>query len=348
MRYLSLTFDYELFFGDNNGTYDEVLFQPTYKLIDMLESEGVSATFFADVCSIPVARQFGEEAYVEGFGRQLRYMGEHGQDVQLHLHPHWFYSQWDGTRWVFSNQGYRLHEFEKDGRMNQIIADGVQYLTDTLTPADSDYRCIAYRAGGFCMQPHESVIRALFDNGIRVDSSVAPQLFVESDAHAYDYRHPLQKMNWHISDRGQWWEDHPAGTSLLEIPVATIDKSPVSFVARRVLTPDRVKLNLGPKRGSYIATHTKPQSRVKAVYDYITCYNAVSMDAYAAEHLYYQVNRLLRKRYCDGEIVAMIGHPKLVTETYIDNLRRFIERIKKEPRFAFVSLREAYRRAERG
>ena len=51
MMYLSITFDYELFFGNNYGSYDDVLFEPTYMLIDELNKKGVSATFFADVCS---------------------------------------------------------------------------------------------------------------------------------------------------------------------------------------------------------------------------------------------------------------------------------------------------------
>lgn len=44
--YVSITFDYELFFGENYGTYDEVLYQPTYALIDAFREKGVSAASF--------------------------------------------------------------------------------------------------------------------------------------------------------------------------------------------------------------------------------------------------------------------------------------------------------------
>lgn len=46
MMYVSITFDYELFFGENYGTYDEVLYQPTYALIDAFREKGVSAASF--------------------------------------------------------------------------------------------------------------------------------------------------------------------------------------------------------------------------------------------------------------------------------------------------------------
>ena len=342
MMYISLTFDYELFFGNNNGTYDEVLFQPTYALIDALESKGVSSTFFADVCSIPAAEKYHQYAYTDGFKKQLQYMKLHGQDVQLHLHPHWYRSVWNGEQWNFSNNGYRLHEFEKDGEVNQIVANGIQYLKNILLPVDEKYECIAYRAGGFSIQPHELIVDALYDNGIRVDSSVAPQLYAESEAHFYDYRQKLDKMNWHISDMSDWWKDNRNGKSLLEIPVATIDKSPISFVLRRVFVPDTVKLSLGSKRGSYITIRTQPESRIQSYYNYVTGYNAISMDAYAAEHLYIQTKRLYEKFRCDHEVVAVIGHPKLVTNKYIDNLCRYIDKIKEDSRFKFISIYDAY------
>lgn len=342
---ICITFDYELYFGDNYGTYDEVLFRPTYALIDALDTKGVSATFFADVCSIPMAKKYEQEFYLDGFGRQLRYMKQHGQDVQLHLHPHWYNAKWNEGRWSFSNQGYRLHDFTED-KLNQIIADGIQYLKDTLVPVDQSYECIAYRAGGFSLQPHESIVAALYDNGIRVDSSIAPQLYTESEAQFYDYRHKLEKMNWHISDVAEWWQDSMAEKHLFEIPIASIDKAMIPFVLRRFFASDTVKLNLGPKRGSYITIHTKPESMFKKYYNYFTGYNAISMDAYTAEFMYTQTKRLYKKNECDNQTTAVIGHPKLVTEKYIDNLCRYIDLINHDSRFELISIFDAYKRME--
>lgn len=342
MLYLSITFDYELFFGTNHGTYEEILFDYTYRLIDALEKKGVSATFFADVCSIPVSRTYCQYSYIEGFEKQIQYMAKHRQDVQLHLHPHWFYSQWKKGQWEFSNKGYRLHEFKEEGKIHQIIFDGVQYLNDTLRSVNPQYECVAYRAGGFSMQPHEIVVKTLYENGIRVDSSVAPQLVINSQAQVYDYRHPLNKLNWYISDKAEWWEDCREGKCLYEIPVATIDKNPLSFAFKRIVKPDSVKLELGTKRGSYISVHTEPESKWKSYYKYISGYHAISMDAYTASFLYKQVKRLYRKDLGDDQVVAIIGHPKLVTDVYIDNLCRFINMITNDPHFEFITIYDAY------
>lgn len=338
--YLCITFDYELFFGENRGTYDEVLFQPTYGLIDALKNRKIAATFFADVCSIPVSQQFGQLSYIDGFTRQLQYMDQSGQDVQLHIHPHWLTSHWDGEKWAFSNEGYRLHWFEKEGRISQIIADGVGFLNDTLKPIHPEYQCIAYRAGGFSLQPHHEIVKALYDNGIRVDSSVVPQMVIHSDAQIYDYQHKLETMNWHMSDQAEWWQDSKEGKYLVEVPVATVDKSPVDFLLKRVFTPEKIKLSLGPKRGTYIPIHTEPKPRLKAYLEYISDYNLISMDAYAAEFLYDQVKRFKKKTNCQA--AALIGHPKLVTQAYIDNLNRFIDLIQRDDQFEFASVHDVY------
>lgn len=339
---ICLTFDYELFFGDNNGTYDDVLFQPTYELINLLERKGVHATFFADVCSIPVALKYNQKDYVDGFTNQIRYMSQHGQDVQLHLHPHWYNSRLEDGSWRFSNEGYRLHEFNEDGQIHRIIIDGIEYLKDTLVPVDNQYLCIAFRAGGFSIQPHEMIVRELYDCGIRVDSSIAPHLIATSDANYYDYRHNIKTINWCISERAEWWRDSAEDRYLLEIPVATVDKNPCAFLIKRLIRPHKIKLNLGTKRGTYISTQTKSEGRVKSLIRYIVGYNTISMDAYDADYLYLQIKRLSRKVNCTNQTIALIGHPKLVNDIYIENLSRFIDMIQNNLKFSFVSIKESY------
>ncbi len=340
---LCITFDYELFFGDNYGSYDDILFEPTYELINALEKNGISATFFADVCSIPIAKKYDQLSYVKGFEKQIQYMEKHGQDVQLHLHPHWYYSKWENGKWSFSNKGYRLHEFE-DKRIVQIISEGVDYLNSVLRPILPKYKCIAFRAGGFSIQPHEIIVKALYDNGIRVDSSIAPQLVAKTEAQYYDYKHSIRKLNWYISEKEEWWEDCKEDSCLYEIPVATINKNPLDFTVKRIFKPSSVKLELGTKRGTYIPIHLENKSRLKTYYEYVTAYNAISMDAYTADYLYDQIRRLKKKSRGADQTVALIGHPKLVTGVYINNLLRFIELIANDKDYEFVSISEAYQK----
>jgi hypothetical protein len=56
--------------------------------------------------------------------------------------------------------------------MYWMIQTGKTYLETLLQPVDSSYRCIAFRAGNWAMQPSSAAISALLANGIRMDSSV--------------------------------------------------------------------------------------------------------------------------------------------------------------------------------
>ncbi len=340
--YLSLTFDYELFFGENYDSYENVLFYPTYDLIDTLNKRGISATFFADVCSVPIAEKYDQIDYVEGFKKQIQIMSKFGQDVQLHIHPHWYYSKFNKGKWFFSDKGYRLHSFLKNERAQKIISDGIQLLNNIIKPVNPTYECIAYRSGGFSLQPHEKIIELLYDNGIRIDSSIAPNLSAKSKANYYNYKHPLKKLNWNISNTDKWWKDNKSGKYLFEIPIGTINKSPVSFAMKRLLCPQKVKLNLGPKKGSYIPIQLPSRSKIHTYFDYLTGYNAISLDAFSAEYLYYQVKRVYRRSKNKNQVIAIIGHPKLVNNIYLDNMNRFIDMIKRDERFEFISILDAY------
>ena len=174
-------------------------------------------------------------------------------------------------------------------------------------------------------------------------SGLILRLLHKSEANFYDYRHPLKTQNWNISDKAEWWQDSSEGKSLLEIPVATIDKSTIDFIYRRIFKPQTVKLNLGPKRGSYIPIHTEHENKLKTCYNYVIGYNAISMDAYAADFLYKQVKRLQKRTKCENQIVAVIGHPKLVNQIYINNLVKFIDKIKADRDLEFVSICRAYK-----
>ena len=65
------------------------MFRPTEKLRKVLESEHISATFFADVCSVLQSRKLGRAGYVKAFEKQIRELYQSGQGIELHIHPNW-------------------------------------------------------------------------------------------------------------------------------------------------------------------------------------------------------------------------------------------------------------------
>ncbi len=347
MLHICITFDYELFLGKNNGTAKEVLFDPTDKLIRMLNEEGVSATFFADTCSITQHQRYGIGEYVRNFSEQIQTMYKMDQDVQLHIHSHWLESEYKNEEWIFDSKSYRLQSFGFDESVEEnvysIIRSGREYLESTIQKVAPEYRCIAYRAGGFTLQPHQELIKALYKEGIRIDSSIAPMLS-SGGANSYEYTHVIQNVNWNISSDNEWWIDSNNTEALYEIPVATENKNPFCFLLKRIFCPQSIKLNLGTKRGSYINAGNVDSRKKVSVINYISCYNALSLDAYKAEFLYKQLIRYYKKHHCNEKdaTIAIIGHPKLVIPEYINNLQSFIQMIKKDNRFQFCNIGEVY------
>lgn len=356
MLNICLTFDYELFLGKNFGTADEILFSPTYDLIESLTELEIRATFFADICSILQARKYDQTEYINGFEKQLLWMNSKGQDIQLHIHPHWMKSSYEQKGWIFSKDFYRIHSFgfdvNKDLNGYAIIKDCREYLINLLRGQDKEYECIAYRAGGFCLQPTSELIEALYDIGIRIDSSIAPQLISTSKTNYYNYKANLPYINWWIGSDLSWHLNAAdSEKKLLEIPIGTDNKNIPSFIVKRLFNEKNVKLSLGRKRGSYINELEDAPKSMTAVWNYLRGYNAFSVDSYAAEYLYSQIKRFYRKHKCgkisDNAIVepciCLIGHPKLITEKYISNLKELIRLIKNDETMRLISMNKIYK-----
>ena len=52
MKQAILSFDYELFFGDNSGTVQKTLIEPTNIMLDALDTINAKATFFLSLIHI--------------------------------------------------------------------------------------------------------------------------------------------------------------------------------------------------------------------------------------------------------------------------------------------------------
>lgn len=351
MLYLSLTFDYELFLGKNSATEKDILFEPTAQLAKMLSEENVSATFFADICSAIQYRKMGIEEYAAEFEKQLQELYASGQDVQLHIHPHWLKSVYAEGDWKFDYASYRIHSFgferRKANNAYDVLQTGTERLNTILREVDNNYQCIAYRAGGFALQPHKELVEALYDSGIRVDSSVAPHLSSDSKMNFYNYENKHIQGNWWISPDHEWWEDMPQKPkAIYEIPIATENKNPVLFALRRTLKPETIKLPRQQMKGTYVNTEEGKSKQIN-IWKYLSGYTAISLDAYQAGFLYEQILRYYKKHECGKKDVfaAVIGHPKLVTDAYVQNAKKLIEMTRMNGNIKIMSIHDIYQQA---
>lgn len=358
MLNICLSFDYELFFGKNFLSDEEVLFRPTGKIMDALKKCGVSGTFFADVCSIEQHKKYGKTSYIEGFTEQIQEMEHQNLDVQLHIHPNWLCSEWMDGEWKFDLDSYRIHYFgfDKSKLINadSIIKNGISFLNQALIPVNKNYKCCAYRAGGFSIQPHRDLVKVLLNNGIFIDSSIAPHLKSTSQTNYYDFSNPPKRWNWWLASDVDW---NHAGSmspaSLYEVPVGTSSKNPFHYLLARIFNKNSVNLPDGKRNGTYIDEKDSSgnRNRIVSMLNYITSYNALSLDSYHYRFLLKQLEGIYRKYDCVNkeEYICLICHPKLATKESINSMVKLITLLKEQNhKYAFFNMRELYDRLVSG
>ena len=169
---LLLTFDYEIFFGNDSGTLEKCVFEPIDALIPVLGEVGAKATFFVAIlhyCRLNELKSFHPvfDKQTNDFKNHVQHLFHLGHDIQLHLHPHWFDAVYleKKNRWKFSYERYRLHDLEPaNGGIETIggcIKFGKELLLDICSEVDFQHEIMAFRAGGYFVEPFSYIKNAL-------------------------------------------------------------------------------------------------------------------------------------------------------------------------------------------
>jgi len=195
-----LTFDYELFFGSDTGTVDKCMIEPTRELLKMSREHNAPMTFFVDIGYLICLEKHMEHFPVlkEDYNKVIIQIGEileSGSDVQLHIHPHWEKSVYDGEKWKIVTAGcYKLSDFE-DQEIERIVTQYKARL-DQLTGRKSH----AFRAGGWCIQPFHRLEKVFMKLGLKYDTSVFPGGYFEAGEYAFDFRNAPSKSVYLFQD----------------------------------------------------------------------------------------------------------------------------------------------------
>lgn len=347
MLYVCISFDYELFMGENRLPEQDVLFTPGEKLGKALKELGVSATFFADVCCPAAYRRFGKTTVADEFGRKLVELSTMGHDIQLHIHPHWEKATQVGQKVEFPREAYRIHhwaELKPDySEVQNLIRNGREYLEEMISPVVPDYKCVAFRAGGYCLQPEKQFADVLFREGIRIDSSVCRGLSFDGDGMYYNYRNNPQKNNVYIG-ANYGLEDNmltPVPGCLLEVPVAGYSTFPYRPIASKLRKPMPSTSNRGSTMSLHVPSAASgklgPVERIKRI---IHSSNMLSFDSQSAESMSFMLKRLAREEGKDGDCyIATIAHPKLMSDVHIENMKRVIRSLQGNKNIKFITMR---------
>ena len=130
-----LKFDYELVFGEKTGTVEKCMINPTNELLKISKKYSVPMTFFIDVgylirLETESAKHSVLKSDLAKVKNQITEMLECGCDVQLHIHPHWERSYYNGEKWVIEVDGcYKLADFDDD-ELFHIVTFYKSYLEE--------------------------------------------------------------------------------------------------------------------------------------------------------------------------------------------------------------------------
>jgi len=312
---LLFSLDYELFFGANTGTVEKCLLAPLTALLDRIGKKGVKLSLFVDAIFLLRIRAQAEKSprLQHDYDKIRNHLGsltKNGHDIQLHLHPHWLDSHFDGNIWQVETKRYRLHDFTDQG-IGEIVRSGKNILSEI--SGDSVF---AFRGGGWCIQPFNKIAAPLLSEGIWLESTVFPGGTSDDPTRWYDFQTAPNKDYWRFTDDPNHEED---SGSFVEVPISSFSAGPLLFwrmaLARKFggshHRPFGDGVTMTANSEYYLRRLT---SRTRSV---------VSIDGLKADTLNeaYQQNMLRG----NNELFHVMGHPKSLTRYSITKFGDFID-----------------------
>ena len=236
-----LTFDYELFLGNDSGTALKSIIEPTNEVLKVLKENGAKAIFFVDATYLLALKKYNSKD-LELISNQLKQIVKLGSSVELHLHPQWLDAKPNGNRWIFESfEHYRLHSLSKE-EIEQLFVDGVEILEEI-----TEQKVKAFRAGGWSITPFEVLKDAFSKSGIIIDMSVCPDFYKkELPMHYYDFRYIPNKEYYRFSNDVSKIDKNG---KFLEIPVTTYSMFGIDLAINNILKKLKKERMFGDGKG---------------------------------------------------------------------------------------------------
>jgi hypothetical protein len=319
-----LSFDYELFFGLQSGTAANCLIEPTNRLLEIADKHQVRFNFFVDSGYLLALEKYSKRYPSVGYEKkivfeQLKQLSAAGHDCQLHIHPHWEDSYYDGNSWKMNTERYRLDQFSDD-QIQQIIHSYYQ-ITKEVGGKDP----VAYRAGGWCLPPWSKVDAGFKKLGVWIDSTVYEKGLIDAGVIQVDFRKAPSLDQW-------MFEDDPcqvdtAGT-FMELPISSVRISPLVFW--NLYVRGRLNRSLHRSMGDGVPI-AQPGVKKKVLTGYTQ--QALSCDGYFAGLL----GKAFKDRLNTQDSMVIIGHPKAQSLYSLQKIDTFIAQAKGQCQFARYS-----------
>lgn len=211
---LTITLDYEIFLNDHVGTVENSLIKPMTRIMQICKKHNICLTAFVDSAYLYMLNKLRgtypklQKDY-DLVCQNVRDMIANGHDIQLHIHPQWYFCTYDGEDWTMDWDHYKLSDMPEQEAF-RLFKESKELLENI-----AGYKLTAYRAGGYSIQEFNYNM-CFQDNGIIVDSSVLTGCHLLTETHYYDYRnYPKSPYRFDALDKPT------QNGTLLEVPIST-------------------------------------------------------------------------------------------------------------------------------
>jgi hypothetical protein len=322
-----LTFDYELFFGSSTGTVQKCLIEPTNRLLEMARKHKASMTFFVDIgYIIALERQFNEFTILKMdydlVIDQIQEMIVAGCDVQLHIHPHWEKSLFDGEKWqIVTKNAYKLADF------NSVERENIVRTYKAKLDAIIGRKTHTFRAGGWCIQPFDQLEKLFQELEIKHDSSVFPRGHFEAGEYSFDFRNAPNKDQYYFQNDACIENEKGFFT---EFPIGSYRYSPLFYWRLYILG----RLNPAAHKMIGDGIFMSQPGRKKQVLTNFT-WNHASTDGFYATKMT-KITEIALKNNQNN--LVFIGHPKSCTIYSLELLDCYIAKFNLRCKFTHFQL----------
>jgi hypothetical protein len=361
--HLALVDDWELS-GSGAGDPHDLQFRPMRQLAKIYNKYGIRASFNAEVMQQLTFRDFQSrhphlKSLADEWDASIQETFRHGHDIQLHTHPQWSNAEYQEGKWVLKGDWSIVNYSSNEAR--QMLVRGKEYLENLLRPLNSDYRCISYRAGSWCVAPSSFMLSLLADLGILFDISIVGKLKYDTRRIKLDYSnceedfapfYPTMTDARHISNKAERIvcipTNHFYGSRRLTF------KHHLTKVAARV---KRGQANNGQTSGSYGSdwADTKHESSLRRIYEkgvapYIKGKHLISdlaqLDYPLMREMLASIRRRARATGLANIPVVLSIHTKDIR--VFDDIERFVSDISTASDIKCVTLTEIARELQNG
>ncbi|MBN2544940.1 MAG: hypothetical protein JXB50_04020 [Spirochaetes bacterium] len=308
-----ITFDYELSLGTSSGTVEKCIIEPANIILEILNRYNSKAIFFADSLYILTLKKHKHRDFLK-VTDQIKRITDSGHNVEFHLHPQWLDAyQINEREWGFKSfEKYRVHSLDKD-HLKEVFNEGLNLLSETLSDVKSDYKIKAFRAGGWAVQPFETLKELFINNGLIYDFSVVPGMINHGKYNYFDFSC--------VDSKKAFWKFHndpmiESEGSFYEIPLTTIK------IKKFKLTLDynflkKYENEKGDGKPLPIDDGEKSKRIKKIINLFKKTYAPLSLDGLSS-NLFIKLLKKTDKQ--NRSFLTAVGHPKKLSKSFVKNL----------------------------